>query len=122
MMYSFETFISIFLQDIEGKSYREAFVSLDNCDLIINVKGIEYLIETKKIYSQKNFKTGKKQLAYYCNRKNIDEGIYIVFIENHLDIEKVEEANDMIEGVNIKTYLIRYDEATDFGKGIEDDW
>jgi len=122
MMYSFETFISIFLQDIEGKSYREAFVSLGNCDLIINVKGIEYLIETKKIYSQKNFKKGKKQLAYYCNRKNIDEGIYIVFIENHLDIEEVEEANDMIEGVNIKTYLIRYDEATDFGKGIEDDW
>jgi len=79
MMYSFETFISIFLQDIEGKSYREAFVALGNCDLIINVKGIEYLIESKKFYSQKNFKKGKGQLAYYCNRKNIDEGIYIVF-------------------------------------------
>jgi len=122
MMYSFETFISIFLQDIEGKSYREAFVALGNCDLIINVKGIEYLIESKKFYSQKNFKKGKGQLAYYCNRKNIDEGIYIVFLENHLDIEEVEEAHETIDGVSIKTYLIRYDEATDFGKGIEDDW
>ena len=114
MMYSFETFISIFLQDIEGKSYREAFVSMGNCDLIINVKGIEYLIETKKFYSLKRFKEGKTQLTYYCSRRNIDEGVYIVFIENHLDIEDVEEAKETIDGVSINTYLIRYDEETDF--------
>ncbi len=38
MIYSFETFISIFLQAIEGKSYREAYVSLGTPDLIINVE------------------------------------------------------------------------------------
>jgi len=121
MMYSFETFISIFLQDIEGKSYREAFVSMGNCDLIINVKGFEYLIETKKFYSLKRFKEGKIQLAYYCTRKNIDEGVYIVFTPNYLDMEDVKEAKEIIDGVTVNTYLIRYDEETDFGKGIEID-
>ncbi len=87
---------------------------MGNCDLIINVKGIEYLIETKKFYSLKRFKEGKTQLTYYCSRRNIDEGVYIVFIENHLDIEDVEEAKETIDGVSINTYLIRYDEETDF--------
>lgn len=121
MIYSFETFISIFIQEIEGKSYREAFVSLGNSDLIINVYGVEYLIETKKYYSPKSFIKGKGQLAYYCNRKSIKEGIYIVFISNEIDIEGIEEKKETIDGVEIKTYLIRYDEETDFGKGIEED-
>ena len=121
MIYSFETFISIFIQEIEGKSYREAFVSLGNTDLIINVKGIEYLIETKKYYSPRMFKKGKGQLAFYCSRKDITEGIYIVFIEDDIQIEGIEEATEMIDGVEIKTYLIRYDEATDFGEDVEED-
>ncbi len=120
MIYSFETFISIFIQEIEGKSYREAFVSLGNSDLIINVKGIEYLIEAKKYYSPRSFKKGKKQLAYYCNRKGIEESVYIVFISNEIQMEGIEEAKEIIEGVEIKTYLIRYDEATDFGKEVEE--
>lgn len=116
MIYSFETFISIFLQEIEGKSYREPVVSLGNTDLIINIKGIEYLVETKKYYSPKQFRVGKGQLAYYCNRKGIDEGIYIVFIDNQLQLKGIEEEQKMIDGVLIKTFLIRYDEETDFGK------
>jgi len=116
MIYSFETFISIFLQEIEGHSYREAYVSLGNTDLIINVKGIEYLIETKKYYSPRSFQGGKGQLAYYCKRKGIDEGIYIVFIESHLKLEGIEEGVEDIEGVSIRTYLIRYDEVRDFGR------
>ncbi|MEM9846791.1 MAG: AAA-like domain-containing protein [Bacteroidota bacterium] len=115
MIYSFETFISIFIQEIEGQSYREAFVSLGNTDLIINVKGVEYLIESKKYYSPRLFQKGKGQLAYYCNRKGISEGVYIVFIENFIDIAGIVEAKEEIEGVMIKTYLIRYDEETDFG-------
>ncbi len=115
MLYSFETFISIFIQEIEGKSYREAFVALGNSDLIINVKGIEYLIESKKYYSPKQFKQGKKQLAYYCQRRGIEEGVYIVFISKEINIEQIKEAKELINGVQIKTYLIRYDEAVDFG-------
>ncbi|MEM0993247.1 MAG: AAA-like domain-containing protein [Bacteroidota bacterium] len=114
MIYSFETFISIFIQEIEGKSYREAFAALGNTDLIINVKGVEYLIETKKYYSPRRFQKGKQQLAYYCNHRSITEGIYIAFIEAGLQMEGVVEAKETIDGVVIKTYLIRYDIQRDF--------
>jgi hypothetical protein len=120
MIYSFETFISIFIQEIEGKSYREAFVGLGNSDLIINVQGVEYLIETKKYYSPKTFRQDKGQLAYYCNRKGISEGIYIVFIEDYIedyiDMPGVVEGKEVINDVEIKTYLIKYDEVKDFGE------
>ncbi|MEM9884622.1 MAG: AAA-like domain-containing protein [Bacteroidota bacterium] len=118
MLYSFETFIGIFIQEIEGKSYREAFVSLGNVDLIINVKGIEYLIETKKYYSPRRFVQGKQQLAYYCSRKGISEGIYIVFIDKEIQMDFINEDQEVIEGIGIKTYLIRYDEQTDFGEEV----
>ncbi|MCB1193916.1 MAG: AAA-like domain-containing protein [Leptospiraceae bacterium] len=115
MIYSFETFISIFLQEIEGKSYREAYVSLGNTDLIINVLGHEYLIESKKYYSPSSFKKGKVQLSYYCKRAGITEGIYLVFVDNTVNIEFVQESVEMIDGIEIKTYLIRYDEEKEFG-------
>ena len=71
MIYSFETFISIFIQIIEGKIYREAHISLGNSDMIINVKGFGYFIETKKYYNPNNFQKGKRQIPYYCSRASI---------------------------------------------------
>ncbi len=116
MIYSFETFISVFLQIIEARSYREAQISLGNTDLIINVKGFEYFIETKKYYNPADFKTGKDQIAYYCKRAGIKKGIYIVFIKNTVKSDKIKEDTEIINNVEIKTYLIKYDEKKEFGK------
>ncbi len=115
MIYSFETYISIFLEAIDGKSYREAHIALGNTDLIINVKGFEYFIETKKYYSPKNFKEGKKQLAYYCKKAGIRQGIYIVYISNTMKSEAIAEAVEKINDIEIITYLIIYDEKKEFG-------
>ncbi len=115
MIYSFETFISIFLQAIEGKSYREAYVSLGNTDLIINVEGYEYFIETKKYYGPSNFKKGKEQLAYYCKKAEIKEGIYIVYVANTVKSDKIKTETENVNGIKIKTYLISYDEKKEFG-------
>ena len=122
MIYSFETFISIFLQIIKARSYREAQISLGNTDLIINVKGVEYFIETKKYYSPSDFISGKNQIAYYCRRAGIKKGIYIVFIKNTIQSDKIKEDTEIIsnqdapeQDVEIKTYLIRYDEKKEFG-------
>lgn len=114
MIYSFETFISIFIQEIEGKLYQEAFAGLGNTDLIINVNGIEYLIEAKKYYSPRIFQKGKKQLVYYCKKRKVSEGIYIVFIDNSVQLSGIEEAVEEIEDVLIKTFLIPYDMQKDF--------
>ncbi|MCP5497967.1 MAG: hypothetical protein H7A23_25720 [Leptospiraceae bacterium] len=115
MIYSFETFISIFLQEIEGRSYREAYVSLGNTDLIINVKGHEYLIESKKYYSPSNFKKGKFNFRIIASDPGITEGIYLVFVDNMVSLEFVKESLETIDGIEIKTYLIRYDEEKEFG-------
>ncbi len=116
MIYSFETYISIFLNAIKGKSYREAQISLGDTDLIINVKGIEYFIETKKFYDYTNFTEGKDQVAYYCKRAGIKQGIYIVYIDNTVKNERIKETTENINNVEVKTFLIRYDEMKEFGK------
>lgn len=114
MIYSFETFISIFLQEIEGKVYREAYISLGNTDMIINVKGQEYFIEVKKFYSPSRFEKGKAQLAYYCKQAGLGSGVYIVFVEDSVTVESVKESTQTIDGIEIKTYTIRYNEEKDF--------
>ena len=114
MIYSFETYISIFLRELDAKVYREAFVSLGNTDLIINVHGFEYLLEIKKYYSPSYFVKGKKQLAYYCNRAGLNTGYYIVFIENTINPNYVSDLTETIDGVEIITFLIWYDEEKDF--------
>ncbi|MEA3451583.1 MAG: hypothetical protein U9Q83_06725, partial [Bacteroidota bacterium] len=116
MIYSFETYISIFLNAIKGKSYREAQISLGDTDLIINVKGVEYFIETKKFYDYTNFTEGKDQIAYYCKSAGIKQGIYIVYIDNTVKNERIKEATENINNIEIKTFLIRYDEMKEFGK------
>ncbi len=115
MIYSFDTYISIFLNAIKGKSYREAQISLGNTDLIINVKGFEYFIETKKFYNYTNFIDGKEQIAYYCKKAEIQKGIYIVFIDNTVKSEKLKETTEIINDIEITTYLVVYDEMKEFG-------
>ncbi len=116
MIYSFETYISIFINAIKGKIYREAQISLGNTDMIINVKGFEYFIETKKFYDYTNFTDGKDQIAYYCKNAGIEQGIYIVFIDNTVKNKRIKETSKNINNVKVKTYLIRYDEKKEFGK------
>ena len=115
MIYSFETFISVFLQELGAKSYREAYVSLGNTDLIINWNGQETLIETKKYYSPSSFQKGKRQLSYHCKHAEIVVGLYIVFIKESIQSDRIQEGSELIDGIEIKTYLIRYDEEKEFG-------
>jgi hypothetical protein len=114
MVYSLETFISIFIRELEGKVYREPYMSLGNTDMIINAMGFEYLLEIKKYYSPSYFAKGKKQLSYYCRRAGLDKGYYIVFIPNTINPDYVSEKPETFNSVEIITYLIWYDEEKDF--------
>ncbi len=112
LIYSFETYIQAFLQVIDGKSYREADTGLGKSDLIINVKSIEYLIESKIYYYENQFLKGKKQLAYYCKSLGLKNGVYLVFYPNNVNYSKlVIEQTEIIENVSISTYLIEFDDA-----------
>jgi hypothetical protein len=114
LVYSFETYIQSFLQVIEGKSYLEPHVALGRSDLIVNVGGTEFVIEAKIFYSAVQFEKGKTQLAYYIKSLNLTEGVYLVFAKSTTTNPILQEADEIIEGIHITTYLVRYDVETDF--------
>ncbi len=114
LVYSFDTFIHSFLAVLKGKSYLEPHVALGRSDLLINIKGSEFVIETKIYYDSVQFEEGKTQLAYYIKGLNLTEGVYLVFAKSTITNPILQEADEIIEGINIKTYLVRFDVETDF--------
>jgi hypothetical protein len=114
LVYSFETYIQSFLQVLKGKSYLEPHVALGRSDLIVNIRGTEFVIETKIFYDSTQFEDGKIQLAYYIKSLNLTTGIYLVFAKTTTTNPVVQEAEETIDGINITTYIVRYDVETDF--------
>ena len=113
MIYAFETYIQATLQELEGKSYREANAALGRTDLLIQVRNEELLIESKVFSSASLFQKGKKQLAYYCKHLGLTKGVYLVFIPEHLlaiHKETTFEAVELIDGIDILIYLVEYEE------------
>ena len=114
-IYSFETFIFAAMEELQGKIYREANTGLGRCDMIINIGKAEFLIETKVYRSFSLFDNGKKQVASYCKSLSLNKGLYIVFCPNSVRYpEPVKEQTEVIQDVEIITYLIQYDEDKDF--------
>ncbi len=112
LIYSFETYITATMSELEGKIYREADTGLGKSDMIINIANSEFLIETKVYHSPKKYSKGKEQLAYYCNSLGLNKGIYIVFSPENIKYPKtVKEQTEIINEVEITSYLIKYDET-----------
>ncbi|MEY4905260.1 MAG: hypothetical protein RLZZ292_3075 [Bacteroidota bacterium] len=114
LVYSFDTYIQSFLQVIEGKSYLEAHAALGRTDLLVNIAGTEFVIEAKVFSDATQFKKGKVQLAYYIKSLNLTTGIYLVFVDTTVTNKVAVEADEIIDGIHITTYLVRYDVETDF--------
>jgi hypothetical protein len=115
LMYSFETYIQSFLKVVKGKSYLEPHVALGRSDLLVNIRGTEFVIEGKLYHNITQFKDGKPQLAYYIKSLGLKDGVYLVFVANDVTHKNVVEAVDIYDDVTITTYLVRYDIDTDFG-------
>ena len=112
LIYSFETYINALIAEIKGKIYREADTGLGKSDIIINIAAREFLIETKIYYSQSKFNDGKKQLAYYCKSLGLNKGVYLVFCPTGIKYpENVKEQTEIIDTVEISSYLVWYDES-----------
>ena len=114
LMYSFETFIQAFLLAVEGKSYLEPHVALGRSDLIINVDGHECVIESKVFYDLVRFRNGKEQLAYYINSLGLKTGVYLIFVNKEITNPYIVENEEVIHGVDILTYIVKYDLERDF--------
>jgi AAA-like domain len=114
LMYSFDTYINALMILIGGKTYLEPSVALGRSDMIINALGYEYVVETKVYSDTVQFAEGKTQLAYYIKKLGLTTGIYLVFVRSTITNEKVKEGVNIIDGVEIKTHIVRYDLKTDF--------
>ena len=114
LMYSFETFIQSFLEVFKGKSYLEPHVGLGRSDLIINILDNEWVIEAKIYRNVTQFADGKVQLAYYIKNLGLAQGIYLVFVNTGVTNPYVFENEEVIDGVDILTYVVRYDVEVDF--------
>ena len=114
LVYSFETFINAFLGVVRGKSYLEANTALGRTDLLINVDGYEQVVEAKVYKNITQFEDGKAQLAYYAQHLGLNQAYYLVFADSEITHSEVVEADEMVEGVRIKTYLVRYELDKDF--------
>ena len=79
--------------------------------MIINIRGQEFVIETKVYYSPGKFDSGKRQLAYCCESLGLKTGLYLVFCPNNISYpDIVREGSEDFEGTNIQAYIIPYDE------------
>jgi hypothetical protein len=114
LIYSFETYIQSILEAFRGKSYIEPHVGLGRSDLVINIANKEWVVESKIFYNGVQFAEGKNQLAYYTNRLGLAQSIYLVFVNKEVKNPYIVESEEIIEGVKVATYLVRYDTETDF--------
>jgi AAA-like domain len=114
LVYSFETYLTAFLDMVDGKTYIEAQTGVGRTDLLINVNQQEFVVEAKVYSDIVKFKRGKKQLAQYIQSLSLDSGIYLVFVESAISNDKVTEDPEIVDGVLIKTYLVPYNLDNDF--------
>jgi hypothetical protein len=114
LVYSFETYLTAFLDMVDGRTYIEAQTGVGRTDLLINVNQQEFVVEAKVYSDIVKFKRGKKQLAQYIQSLSLTSGIYLVFVESEISNDKVTEDPEIVDGVLIKTYLVPYNLETDF--------
>ena len=107
-------FINAFLSVVGGKSYLEANTALGRTDLLINVRGFEQVVEAKVFKNITQFEDGKAQLAYYAQHLALKTAYYLVFTDTEVTHSNVLEADEIIESIRIKTYLVRYELDKDF--------
>jgi hypothetical protein len=114
LVYSFETYLTAFLDMVDGKTYIEAQTGVGRTDLLINVNKEEFVVEAKVYSDIVKFARGKKQLAQYANSLSLTSAIYLVFVESEITNPKLTEDSETIDGVLIKTHLVPYNLAKDF--------
>ena len=114
LVYSFETYLTAFLNMVDGKTYIEAQTGIGRTDLIINVRHQEFVVEAKVYSDMVKFRKGKIQLAQYVQSLSLESGIYLVFVESEISNDSVKEETELIEGILIKTHLVPYNLEKDF--------
>jgi len=72
-------YLDMFVRQIGADIYPEVPTGRGRMDIILLFSGRKYIIETKLFYGEKQYQTGKRQLAEYLKSEQVGEGYYVVF-------------------------------------------
>jgi hypothetical protein len=72
-------YLDMFIRQIGADIYPEVPTGRGRMDIILLFSGRKYIIETKLFYGEKQYQTGKRQLAEYLKSEQVGEGYYVVF-------------------------------------------
>ena len=97
-------YLDQFVGLIRGAMYLEAQTGRGRMDLVIFHNARKYIVETKIWEGPRSYQAGKKQLAAYLQLEGAAEGYYVVF--DHRQVPEPRVETEMIEGVNIRSYVI----------------
>jgi hypothetical protein len=114
LIYSFDTFFNAFLSVVGGQSYMEARKNSGKTDVVFTIEGQKNLIEFSVYQNMRLFGEDKEQIADYAASMGLDVATSLVFVDSEVTIPYIVESVDVLKGVTVSTYLVRYNVKKDF--------
>lgn len=102
--YLLYAYLDQFVRIARGNMYLEVQTGRGRVDLLILHNERKYIVETKIWEGNRQFQTGKRQLAAYLELEDAIEGYYIVF--DHRTIPEPIIETEILDGFNIRSYVI----------------
>lgn len=99
------SYLTAALDSIGGHVTIESLNSAGEMDLLAFYHSQQFIIETKIYYSPKRFQHGQQQLADYLTAADQTKGYIVLFSEQAVD-DAVVQADRMIDGRQVLTYLV----------------
>ena len=98
------TYLDAFVRTTRGNMYLELPTGRGRMDLVVLHRERKYVVEFKIWGSEREYQSGKKQLAAYLQLEGASEGYYVVF--DHRENPEPRTETETVEGSRIRSYVI----------------
>ena len=98
------TYLDAFVRTTRGNMYLELPTGRGRMDLVVLHRGRKYIVEFKIWGSEREYQSGKKQLAAYLQLEAASEGYYVVF--DHRENPEPRTETETVDGSRIRSYVI----------------
>ena len=98
------TYLDAFVRTVRGNMYLELPTGRGRMDLVVLHRDRKYVVEFKIWGSEREYQSGKKQLAAYLQLEAASEGYYVVF--DHRENPEPRTETETVDGSRIRSYVI----------------
>ena len=98
------TYLDAFVRTTRGNMYLELPTGRGRMDLVVLHRDRKYIVEFKIWGSEREYQSGKKQLAAYLQLEAASEGYYVVF--DHRGNPEPRTETETVDGSRIRSYVI----------------